>query len=334
MGSMLAHAADFQSSPNNGLTRDFVHEIEQVDLPPSLERVADEYDEVVGERDRFLWKWIHSLLEAFTLSSVPDDQFEHVRALKTAFTVYITVLDDLVEKRSDIRTFEQARRLPECPERVDYFASGVDTDVLEFTASVWSQIESALVEAPRHDSFREVFAFDLRQAFNSIDYARLANENLAMANLEGAFNYGSHNMVLFPYTDIDLMFSPGFDCSELGTLREVVWEVQEMARIGNWLTTWERELKEGDYTAGTVVYALRRDVVTAEELASASTEDAVELAERIRRANVEDYFLAEWQRRFESVSRRRLATETVDLDAFVRGMETVMTYHLASQGHK
>lgn len=334
MGSTLAHAAEFQPRHNDSLTRDFVHDIEQVDLPPSIARIANEYDDVVGERDRFLWKWIHSLLEAFTLSSVPDAQFEHVRTLKTAFTVYITVLDDLVEKRNDIETFEQARRLPECRERVDYFATGVDTSILEFTAFVWDQIESALVEAPRYDSFQEVFAFDLRQAFNSIDYARLANENLALANLEGAFNYGSHNMVLFPYTDIDLMFSPDFDRSELGTLREVVWEVQEMARIGNWLTTWERELQEGDYTAGTVVYALRHGVVTPEELATASAEDASELAERIRRANVEDYFLDEWQQRFESVSRRRLAAETVDLDAFVRGMETVMTYHLASQGHK
>lgn len=334
MGSMLAHAAQVQSSPNERLTHDFVTEIERVDLPPSIERIVDEYDEVVGERDRFLWKWIHSLLEEFTLSSVPEDQFEHVRTLKTAFTVFITVLDDLVEKRSDIETFEQARRLPGCRERVDYFASGVDSGILEFTASVWSQIESALVEAPRYDSFQEVFTFDLRQAFNSIDYARLANENLALANLEGAYNYGSHNMVLFPYTDIDLMFSPDFDRSELGTLREVVWEVQEMARIGNWLTTWERELQEGDYTAGTVIYALRSDVITAEELATASAEDAAQLAERIRRANVEEYFLDEWQRRFESVSRRRFDAESVDLDAFVRGMETVMSYHLASQGHK
>lgn len=334
MAVELAQPTGVQRSPNALLTHDFVREIDAVELPPAVSAVVDEYDALVGVRNRFLWRWIYTLFDAFTLSSVPAATFEEVRTTKTVFTVFITVLDDLVENRGEIETFEQARRLPDCPDAVDFHADGVDTEVLEFTASIWERINRRLVRAPRYDCFEATFAFDLRQAFNAIDYAFLTNENLSLANLEGAFHYGSHNMVLFPYTDIDLMYSPAFDRSELGALRRVVWEAQEMARIGNWLTTWERELEEGDYTAGTVVYALQHDVVSADELRDAGAEDAAELARRIRRANIEEHFLAEWQRRFESVSRRVPATETVDLEAFVKGMVTVMQYHLASQGRK
>lgn len=322
-----------QGTHNIQLGDDYIADIQSTALPEPVLDVVNRYDRVFGERDRFLWKWIHSLFDAFTLSCVPTEQSEHVKTQKTIFTVFITILDDLAEKRGDTATFAQARRLPYCPETVDREADGVDTEVLEFTADVWDRFQSGIEDAPLRAEYAEVFAFDLRQALNAIDYTRLVNDHLPLANLEGATQYGAHNMVLFPYTDIDLMYSPRFDRSELGTLRDVVWEVQKLARIGNWLTTWERELDEGDFTAGTVVYALREGLISREELETGPT-DTVDIAARIRQANVPDLFLAEWQRRYDAVRSWDFDATSVDLDRFVSGMETVLSYHLASQGYK
>lgn len=334
MASRTEDIGGVQAPINTDVRSDFHLDIGSVDLPAPVVDVVDEYEAVVGDRDRFLWKWIYSLFDAFTLSSVSEEWYDYLLIQKTLFTVYITVLDDLVEKHGDIETFQQARRIPRCPETMDPHASGVDTDVLEFVADVWGTFEANIAGAPRYDQFEAAFEFDLRQSVDAIDYTRLVNQDLSMANLEGSFQYGSHNMVLFPYTDLDLMFSPGFDRAEFGTLRAVVWEVQRLARIGNWLTTWERELAEGDYSAGTVVYALRKGIVSPSELAEAGPAEADDLADRIRRADVGQVFIAEWQRRYEAVRRRDLETSTVDLDRFIRGMETVLSYHLASQGFK
>ena len=49
---------------------------------------------------------------------------------------------------------------------------------------------------------------------------------------------------------------------------------------------------------------------------------------------VEEAFLAEWDDRHAAVSSRDYDVETVDTDQFLRGMETVMEYHLASRGMK
>jgi hypothetical protein len=155
-----------------------------------------------------------------------------------------------------------------------------------------------------------------------------------MANLNGAKHYDSHNMVMFPYADIDIMYSPAFEPTDLGVLRELIWDLQRMARIGNWLTTWEREIDEGDYTAGIVVYALQNGLITLEELEDAGPEAKTTVADRIKTCQVETTFLAEWEHLHRKVQNRNLEAESVDLDAFVNGIETVMEHHQASEGYK
>ncbi|MFC7135534.1 hypothetical protein ACFQRB_00735 [Halobaculum litoreum] len=179
-----------------------------------------------------------------------------------------------------------------------------------------------------------MFGYDLRQALNAMEYSRVLNDHLAMANLGGATHYDAHNMVMFPYADVDVMYSPGFDAGDLGVVRELIWDLQRMARIGNWLTTWEREIGEGDYTAGVVVYALRNGIVTREQLEAATADGDPTAVDRIEAHGVEDVFLAEWRHLHRKVRDRDLTADSVDLDAFAEGMETVMDHHLASEGYK
>jgi hypothetical protein len=138
-------------------------------------------------------------------------------------------------------------------------------------------------------------------------------------------------MVMFPYADVDLMFAPTFEMAEFGAVRDLLWDLQEMARIGNWLTTWERELVEDDYTAGVVVFALEEGIVTPDELGETEVTDIVA---RIRAHDVEDLFRERWADRYRTVSERQFDADSVDLDALVSGMETVYEYHVASRGLK
>jgi hypothetical protein len=312
---------------------DYEARINEVDLPKTVLSNVEEYEETGGDRDRFVWKWIYSLLPAFTLSSVPRENAGSARIQKTNLTILITLLDDLAEKHGDTQTFEEIRRLVTTGETDDAGGSG-DEDIIDFADRLWSELEAGLVDAPRHEKMREVFDYDLRQPLNAMDYSRVINDHLSMANLKGTEHYGPHNMVMFPYADIDVMHSPSFEFSEFGELRELIWDLQKMARIGNWLTTWEREIHEGDYTAGIVVYALRNDVITFDELRTTRPEHRDELVERVKERGIEDRFMNEWQRRHRAITERDYQADSVDVDAFIQGMETVMDHHLASRGHK
>lgn len=75
-----------------------------------------------------------------------------------------------------------------------------------------------------------------------------------------------------------------------------------MARIGNWLTTWERELTEGDFSSGIVVCAIRRRVITASE---AKRGDVDRLVDRITAHGIEAEFIREWEIRQKASGNRR-----------------------------
>lgn len=312
----------------------YAQTIQEVTLPDEVQSFVGEYEAIGGERDRFVWKWIYRLFPAFRLSSVAEADAQEVRTRKTLFTLFITLLDDLAERRGSAEEFEEIYRsvqwaTAERGERPD-----AGSEVVAFADRLWDAIEQPLAEAPRYDEFRDVFQYDLRQALNAMDYSRILNDHLSMANLSGAKHYDSHNMVMFPYADMDLMYSPSFDPADLGVLRELVWDLQQMARIGNWLTTWEREVDEGDYSAGVVVYALQNGLIDRDELEGAGPEVKTAAMDRIKAHRVESMFLAEWERLHRKVAERDLEARSVDLGAFVDGMEVVMEHHLASKGHK
>jgi len=308
---------------------EFQEQIGDVELPEPAASLADEYERRFDDRDRFLWRWIYSLFPAFTLSSVTAND-RHVRTQKTVLTMYVTVLDDLVEHHDDRRTFEEARRLRHDTEEADPSRAAVDAEQFAFIEDCWHTFADGIADAPRHDEFADILAYDMRQTTNAMEYSAVVNRNPRIANLSGSRRYGAHNMVMFPYADVDLMYSADFELADFGALRDLLWDLQELARIGNWLTTWEREIKEGDFTAGIVTHALQEGLVTPTDL----DESPNEVIRRIKRHDVEQRFRDRWQTRYRDVETREFDTESIDLDDLVDGMETVFEYHLASRGYK
>ena len=309
---------------------EYAQEIDTVALPPAVQETVTEYERVVGERDEFLWKWIHNLFDEFTLSSVAGDVADTVRTQKTLLTIFITTLDDLAEVSGDAETFARARNIPFGGTE----QTGGDEAVLEFLEALWGEIESGLETAPRYDEFADVFEYDVRQTINAMDYSRVLNEMPWAANRAEAERYDAYNMALFTYATVDLMYSPTFRQRELGTLRSLLCELQQMARIGNWLTTWERELAEGDVSSGIAVCALQRGVITPAEVSDPDPDAVERLVERIESHGIEAEFIREWEIRSRAVRKRTGELKSIDASAIIDGLEHVMNHHLASDGCK
>lgn len=314
--------------------------LERVDgheLPPVLEDLSSEYDAHVGQRDPFLWKWIHVLLPHVTLSTVPPEHAERARNAKTAASMLIVLLDDLGERAHDKPTLTEATKVPFGSRAPDPDAPGVDGATVAVAERIWSVVDD-LLDGPRCEEFAEVFAFDLDRTVTAIEYSYLLNRNPEMATLEETWLYDSYNMMLFPYVDVDLMFSPSFERTDLGPLRKGVRRAQRMARIGNWITTWERELEEGDFASGVVASALEQGVVSVGELSDLREDPTAENLERvvdsIERNDVEEQFLRQWETEHQDARTYVAELDSVDFGDYLDGMETVMEFHLASRGLK
>ncbi|MDY6818807.1 MAG: hypothetical protein SVG88_09110 [Halobacteriales archaeon] len=315
---------------------DFPQAIRTTTLPDRVAELISAYDDVVGIRDEFVWKWIYNLLPEFTLSCVEPPAESTVREQKTLLTLFITTLDDIAEQRQDKATFERLRMIPFTEQHrvVTQGGSDVDDELVMFAHRVWQTFEAELESAPRYAEFIDILRYDVRQSINAMDYSQLVSTRPTMANLKGAYRYDAHNMVMFPYADVDLMYSPEFEMADLSVLRQTIWHLQRMARIGNWVTTWERELREGDYSSGVIVAALEKGLIAPDELTADDEATIEDCLDRIVDRQLDQQLLDEWTDLHTYIRERPLSADSVDLDGFIDGMQTVLDYHLASEGHK
>lgn len=313
------------------------------DLPATLLELVEEYESVGGGRSRFLWRWIHRLAPRNAMPFVPDDHAAAVATDKTILVLFVTLLDDLVERRGDYRTFDAIAGLVRLGGTgAGATDPGVDEEYAAFAARVWRRLDDRLRRATGHDRYAPLYRFDVRQVLAAIEYSTLAIERPELATASDLRRYETHNMGVCAFADVDLMYADAdLDLGgELSTFRSAVHTAGRMARIGNWLSTWERELREGDASSGVVVAALERGILDPGELSDLGAGpdggdgEAARAVERIEAHGLDTELLAEWNdhhRRLVAASRR---IEAVDLGPFVDGTEDVLRYHLASRGFK
>lgn len=319
-----------------GERQEVLDAVRNQELPAEVRGVLDDCATGPGDRDRFLWKWTQSVFPHVQFSSVdtcPDD----VVATKTIVTMLVSLYDDLLEKRGDRATFERAALVP-FHDHVPVEAPGVDREYVETIEQVWATVDARIRNAPNHDQHRRLFEYDFKQILNAIEYTALLNDTPELANLKELHVHESYNMSMFVYADIDLMYSTGFDRTDLGSVRNAVWHGQQMARIGNWLTTWERELREADYSSGVVVRAVENGAVRPDTLRSAGDDPGgaspSDVAAQIRETGSEQYLLERWLRERGRLREFDERVDSVDIDQYASGLETVLKYHLATRGLK
>jgi len=324
------------SMPSREETESILENISEHELPREVHDLIEDYQALKGARSHFMWKWVHQLAPQNTLPSIYEDYDDETPIDKTLAILFVTLLDDLLERNNDRPTFNEIKRIPQEARSVDPHREDVDTEYVEFALTVWDTLLTRLGAAPNFSEYEELLRFDIRQGINAIEYSEIAINQPGLVTMGDLNRYESHNMVMQAYADIDLMYSPIGTRDELPTIREAVWTAQLMARIGNWVSTWERELREGDFSSGVVVYALEENIVSRDELVRARENSLVveELVDRIKDHDVEKTFLLRWEQHYHELREHNARSDSIDLEPFIEGTEEVLRYHLASTGLK
>jgi CheY-like chemotaxis protein len=307
------------------------------ELPPVLTDLLDEYQTLPYSRSVFIWKWVYKLAPENTLPFVEREFRDEVTIDKTLTILYITLLDDVLEKGGDEATFWELAKLPRRSATVSTDRPAVDSDYVAFGRRVWELLCDRIERGPNHDRYLDLFWYDVRQAINAIEYTNLIIQHPGIVTMSDLRRYESHNMVMFAYADIDLMHTARDLRRELATVRNAVWHAQQMARIGNWVSTWEREVREGDVSSGVVVYALEQGIITHSDLEAIGSDDDAsvdDLVDRIQAHDLEEYFFQHWSDHYDELETINERVEAFDLSAFIEGTREVLRYHLASRGLK
>ena len=141
--------------------------------------------------------------------------------------------------------------------------------------------------------------------------------------------YSHHNMQGMIGMTIDLMCSSEFDVKELRTFREVIWKVQQMGRIGNLITTWEREIYDNDFTSGIFACALKKNIINTDDLKKQDKKK--EIIKKIKTSKVENYFLRQWEGYYNEVNFLSKNFRSIDIKKILNESEKFLIMHMITK---
>ena len=307
-----------------------VAEIKQVQFSPYLQSWIKNY-ESVGQRGRFLWQWCLKGVRMTTLPSVDAELREHVAETKLLGILFCSLIDDIADREQDGEMLEMATAASSdnwALERLEFW-SGRRRPYLEMISNVWKEVWTRCESYPNFSNYQQLLKFDNEQVMAAMRYALLANQCPGMLNVIEHDLYQPNNMQMIFMATVDLCASPGFNPDELGTAREVFWHAQRMGRIGNMITTWEREVLDRDFTSGIFAFAVHRGILSAADLRNLPAHEIMSLLEA---NDCEQHFINEWKHHRDQMLRKLRRVQSIDLMPYLNGVEELFKTHLGSRG--
>jgi hypothetical protein len=328
--SRPAAAAPLRLPSEQEIKAEIAHVLQKqlnADLMPWVDGYAQ-----VGKRNLYLWKWVRQGVEVTALSCVEPELFDRVCDIKVLGVVLDVLLDDIADQNRDAGLLEQLLDLPYGEQRKRLGEVPADERAYaEFTLDVWQEIKRRTFQLPLFQKYSTLWRYDYLQLFNAMRYSHMINQDIALLSLPEHDLYLPHNMHIMISSTVDLMASPTFNHQELGMLRDAVWHAQCMGRIGNLVTTWERELADADYTSGVYARAIAAGDVTVQMLLD---HDMPKIAAAIRAGKHEDFFLQRWGQLRQRLVELTPRIHSVDVKKLLTGYERLIRLHLGSRGYK
>lgn len=307
-----------------------VAEIKQVEFSPYLQTWIKNY-ETVGQRGRFLWQWCLKGVRMTTLPSVAPELREHLVETKMLGIFFCTLIDDIADREQDGEMLEMAIGAASdnwAIERLELW-KGRRRAYLEMISALWNEVWNRCKGYPRFRDFEALLKFDNEQVMIAMRYALLANQCPGLLNVIEHDLYQPNNMQMIFMATVDLCASPDFNPDELGICREIFWHAQRMGRIGNMITTWEREVLDRDFTSGIFAFAVHRGILSAADLRNLPAHEIMSLLEA---NDCQEHFINEWKHHRDQMERKLRRVRSIDVKPYLQAFEEMIKLHLGSRG--
>ncbi|MBU1941003.1 MAG: hypothetical protein KKC68_04455, partial [Candidatus Thermoplasmatota archaeon] len=286
------------------------------------------YNTIYGIRKPFQWKWLGTIFDTpeVTLSCAEPKYRTILADIKLALSIIYVIIDDIAEVKQDYETLKKMMIVLQKPpsETTD------DDPGIMLTQMIWTFVHNEIHSLPRYHEFNNLFTYDFKQVLNSAAYAYLINIQPEIINTTELNMYDSHGMLVYVLNGVDLMASPTFETRELAQLRTIFWHAQQMARIGNWLGTWKRELLEHDYSSGVIGYALEEHIVDLTDLNHLPSEH---IMMKINTSGILDHLTDTWRHHYQIIYDMKTDMHSVDIAQYLEGLFFVQQYHLYGEGN-
>lgn len=219
----------------------------------NVKLLAERYQNIFKHRDpRLFTEFLVKGYNQTTLDSVPEGHKENVVYAKVCLGMIITLYDDLADnpKFFNPKLLKHLYRLNVGDlQKAPLELSENENSIYSLALNLFIELENTIRRFENFSSLRDILAFDISQVFFANQYAELMTAYPQIRNLTESKLHGPYNMGMVAAGMIDLMATANFDMQELGSIREFLIQGQRMGRIGNLISTFEREKSENDMTS-------------------------------------------------------------------------------------
>lgn len=304
--------------------------IENLKLPKNIEKWVREYEKV-GEREYFIWQWLYKMFPIIQIPVAQERHKESLLEMKILITMFVIQLDDAADKEQKWKLLQELLKIIRGDEIEIKKLSLKDQKYLLFTKKLWSYIDKEVRKYPYYKELKKILYYDLNQVINGMEYACLVNKNFYLINKTEYWLYLPHNMTFMVYLTVDLMCSNEKIIKKIGLIREIMWESQKIGRISNWVTTWQREIEDRDFTSGVFAYAIEKNVLDPDQLKTLSKNKIID---KIKKSNIEKDLLNELEISYNIIKYNKKRISPINIDNFISGLEYLLLVDLVSRGYK
>lgn len=308
-----------------------IEKIKNMELPPELQKWVREYEEV-GERNKFIWKLFLYGIKNIDYIDI-DNKYKKLM-LKAQFLVamLVVMLDDAADVRKDGKLLRELLKIIYDNDytKCDKF-SQEKRSYVNFFIKIWNNINKLIKSYPYYKNFKENFNFDIEQMANAIEFDYITSQNPYFINKLEYWTY-SFNTMYFVFTDnLYLMCVKNFATGKISNFRNIFWRAKKMVRIGNWIGTWEKEIRKGDFSSGVFACAIDLKIIHPKDLENKNYEKIIK---KIKKRNIENELLKEWEDCYKIIYTSGKNIKVININSLLRTLKKLLFLELINKNYK
>lgn len=303
-----------------------IKKVQEVKLPPELEKWVKVYKKAGGERDDMIWQFVYLVIRDISPFINYNKNYKKTNTeLKFLFSMFVVIIDDIADKEKNNKLFNEITK--------SIFFNSKDGNNKElnkislFAIDIYRHIYKQIKQFPLFGNYENLLEFEIVQIFNSMKYSIIVNKYPFVINELEFWNYFPCSMQIMLYYIIELMCVTSKHSEEyLQRSREIILIIQKMGRMGNCLSTWRRELNEKDFTSLVFFVAVEKGIIKIEDIGNI---ELINLRKKIEKLGVESDILTRWNYCFNIVkNRKRLKNNLISKKNLLERMKKLLTLQL------
>ncbi|MCK5413234.1 MAG: hypothetical protein KAI57_02555 [Candidatus Pacebacteria bacterium] len=306
-----------------------IKNIEKIRIPLKLRNWINEYEKL-GLRNDFIWKLFISVEKEVNYILVPKKHKTSLNEVQFLIAMYIVLIDDIADHENNNKLLKALFKVPFSQNNINYNKlNKKELEYIKLTIKIWKRINEIISSYSGYLMLKTIFEYDLEQMINAVNYDYIINNNRFLINRTECFLYSPHSMKFVINPTIHLMCLSKLDLNDVSSIRQIDWRAQKMLRIGNWISTWEREIDENDFTSGVFAYAIDSEIINLEEIKKNKKKLIIK---KIKNSNIEKKLLSEWGKNYTAILNYDKKIKYLDIKCFLNGLEKILSLELMRKG--